>query len=191
MAGARPARASEPHIRALGPNHVPLGFDRARGPADGVDCRGAGRCGAGVHAPLLTSPLDAATSLSHHELLQYLSFIGTGMPNYWLNEKDADFGAFFGKLVAAAREMPHEQFLSAMHNQIEMTKELFDQITEEDLFQKEVTYPWKQTAALGEAIMSTSVKWLAAYKLQLFSLIKLCSDEKLGTADAWVITEVG
>ncbi len=125
------------------------------------------------------------------ELLQYLSFIGTGMPNYWLNGNDGDFGAAFGKMAAAAREMAPDQFLSTMDKQIEMTKNLFDQITEEDLFQKIVTYPWNEKAELGEAIISTSIKWLAAYRLQLFSLIKLCTDQKLGTADAWVLTELG
>jgi len=124
------------------------------------------------------------------ELLHYLSYIGTAMPNYWLQEGETDFRTFFGNIVTAAREMPPEQFLSAMDDQIEMANKMFDQIREEDLFQKEVTYPWGGNAALGEAIMSTSVKFLSAYKLQLFSHIKLCSDQKLGTADAWILTEM-
>lgn len=122
------------------------------------------------------------------ELLHYLSFIGTAIPSFWLQEGETDFRTFFDNLATAAREMLPEQFLSAMDDQIAMVTKMFDQIREEDLFEKEVTYPWGEHAALGEGILSTSVKFLAAYKLQLFSHIKLCSDQKLGTGDAWVLT---
>ena len=87
--------------------------------------------------------------------------------------------------------MPHEQFLTVMDEQLVIIKDLFNQISEEDLSQKEITYPWSGAkAALGEGIIATSVKWLAAYKLQLFLFIKLCDDQKLSTADAWVLTEL-
>jgi hypothetical protein len=59
------------------------------------------------------------------------------------------------------------------------------------LFQKGVVYPWTGIKApLGEAIIATSVKWLSAYKLQLFLFIKLCGDQQLTTADAWELTEL-
>lgn len=87
--------------------------------------------------------------------------------------------------------MPHEQFLTVMDEQLVIIKDLFNQISEEDLSQTEITYPWSGAkAALGEGIIATSVKWLAAYKLQLFLFIKLCDDQKLSTADAWVLTEL-
>lgn len=124
------------------------------------------------------------------ELLQYLSFAGTAMLNYWLKEEDPNFGTFWGRQITAAQQMQHEQFLPLMDDQIEMVKNLFDQITEEDLHQKEVSYPWGAKAPLGEAIITTTIKWLAAYKLQLFLYVKLCTDQKLGTADAWVLTDL-
>jgi hypothetical protein len=76
-----------------------------------------------------------------------------------------------------------------MNRQIETTKMLLNTLDDEDLSQKTVAYPWGQTAPLGEAIMQSSVKWMAAYKLQFFFYIKLCTDQRLGTPDAWVITE--
>ena len=123
------------------------------------------------------------------ELLQYLSFAGTAMLNYWLKEKDTNFSTFWGGLTTAAQQMEKEQFLPLMDKQIEMINNLFEQINEEDLHQKEVSYPWGVKAPLGEAIITTSIKWLAAYKLQLFLYLKLCTDQKLGTADAWVLTD--
>jgi hypothetical protein len=124
------------------------------------------------------------------ELLQYLSVIGSVMPGYWLKEDDGDFNSYFGSLAAKPMNMHHEDFLTATAEQISTIRALFDKITEEDLTRKEVTYPWGGTAPMGEAIMATSVKWLAAYKLQLLLFIKLCSDQKLGTGDAWVITDI-
>jgi len=125
------------------------------------------------------------------ELLQYLSIAGTLMPTYWLKESDTDFGAFYVACTGASKSMAAEQFLTAMDRQLVKLKDLFNQITEEDLIQKEITYPWSGAkAALGEGIISTSVKWLAAYKLQLFLFIKLSGDQSLATADAWALTEI-
>ncbi len=124
------------------------------------------------------------------ELLQYLGVIGKAMPEYWLKKDDTDFNTFFGAITTAAKAMPLEQFLTVMDEQIATIKDLFDQISEDDLINKEVAYPWGGTAPMGEAIIATSIKFLAAYKLQLFSFIKLCDDQKLSTADAWVLTEM-
>ena len=123
------------------------------------------------------------------EILQYLCTIGNAMPSYWLKKDDTDFNTFFGTIAMAAKEIQYERFLSHMDEQMATIKDLFDQISEEDLFNKEVTYPWGGTVPLGEGIISTSIKFLAAYKLQLFSYIKLSTDQKLGTADAWMLTD--
>ena len=125
------------------------------------------------------------------ELLQYLSIAGAIMPNYWLNEEGNDFGAYYGGKVAASKTMEYGQFLNIMDDQTAVIKKLFSKISEDDLLHKEVVYPWNGVkAALGEAIIATSVKWLAAYKLQLFLFIKICGDKQLATADAWVLTEL-
>ena len=113
------------------------------------------------------------------------------MPKYWLGQGGADFGAYYGASVTASKAMPHENFLTVMEEQVAIAKKLFDKISEDDLQNKEVVYPWNGVkAALGEAIIATSIKWLAAYKLQLFLFVKLCADKQLATADAWVLTEL-
>ena len=127
---------------------------------------------------------------SIHELLQYICIVGTALPDYWLNGSETDFYASFDKKAAASKLMPHEQFLPVMNDQIRLTYKLFDRINEDDLLNKEMTYPWGGKAPFGEAIISTSIKFLTGYKLQLFSLIRMCTDQKLGTADAWFITEL-
>jgi hypothetical protein len=123
------------------------------------------------------------------ELLQYLSFIGSAMPDFWLKKETVDMNTFFGAAASKAKNMTHEQFITVMDEQILIIRDLFDKISEEDLINIEITYPWGGSSPLGEAIIATSVKWLSAYKLQLFLFIKLADDQKLTTADAWVLTE--
>lgn len=125
-----------------------------------------------------------------HDQLQYLCVIGTAPLEFWINKSDMPFNTFFAEVTAASKKIPHEKFLSAMDEQIDRTKKLFNQITEDDLFTKEVSYPWGEKVPLGEAIIGTCIKFLSAYKLQLFLHIKLCSDQQLGTADAWVLTDL-
>lgn len=127
---------------------------------------------------------------SIHELLQYICVVGTALPDYWLNEGENDFYAWFDKKEAATKEIPHEEFLSVMKDQIDLTYKLFDQIRDEDLLSKEVKYPWGGQAPLGEALIATSVKFMTGYKLQLFLKIRMCTDLKLATPDAWFITEL-
>ncbi len=124
------------------------------------------------------------------ELLQYLSVIIEAMPKYWLEKHDMDFNTFYASTMNASKEIPHEEFQSAMEKQMGRIKDLFGQINEEDLLQREVEYPWGGKAPLGEAIIATSIKWAAAYKLQLFLFIKLSQDTSLATGDAWMLTEI-
>lgn len=58
------------------------------------------------------------------------------------------------------------------------------------LLNKEVDYPWGDKAKFGVAIMETAVKWLIGYKMQLFLIMKLSSDQILTTPDLWRKTEL-
>ncbi len=124
------------------------------------------------------------------EILQYLCVIVNAMPTYWLKKEGTDFNSFYTPIINASKEIPQEEFLTVMEKQWAGIKELFEQVTEDDLLQKEIAYPWGGTAPLGEGIIATSIKWSAAYKLQLFLYIKLSHDINLGTADAWMLTDL-
>lgn len=120
------------------------------------------------------------------ELLQYLSTCGTGTIRYWYRTDDSDFKTFYSSLnIHAKTIVTTDDFINEMDKQIELIQILFNNITEEDLLNKEIDYPWGATAKLGEGIIETNIKWLTAYKLQLFLNIKLSSDEKLTTPDLW------
>jgi len=123
------------------------------------------------------------------ELLQYLGIVGSALPYYWLKKEGTDFFAFFGEGDKAAKAMPHERFLTVMDAQMATIRDLFNEISEDDLMNKEIDYPWGGKAPMGEAIVATSIKFLTGYKLQLFLFIKLCDDQKLTTPDAWFLTD--
>ncbi len=133
-------------------------------------------------------PKEGLRSIS--ELLQYLGIVGSALPYYWLKKNGTDFFALFGEIDKVAKTIPHERFLTVMDEQMAAIRDLFNEISEDDLMNKEIDYPWGGKAPMGEAIIATSIKFLTGYKLQLFSLIKLCDDQKLGTADAWFISDM-
>ncbi len=124
------------------------------------------------------------------ELLHYLSYIGTGTISYWYRTDGTDFRTFFTQLKTITPAYNRDEFGSIMDEQINLVNTLFAKITDDDLHAKIVDYPWGATAPLGEAIIETNIKWLTGYKLQLFTLIKQVSDQKMGTPDAWRHTEV-
>ncbi len=124
------------------------------------------------------------------ELLQYISYSATGMLQYWYRKDDSEFRPFYALLTAHSKTVTHENFIAEMDSQIELVTKIFNEITEEDLFKKEVDYPWGEKALLGEAILETCVKWITGYKMQLFLKIKLSSEEKLTTPDLWRKTEL-
>jgi len=125
------------------------------------------------------------------ELLQYLSVAGTNTIRYWYRPDPAvDFRTYVSEATINAKNITPKNFVAAMDQQIELITKLFDKITEDDLLNKEVDYPWGEKAKLGEAIINTSIKWLTGYKVQLFLKLKMSSDQELKTPDLWRMTEL-
>jgi hypothetical protein len=124
------------------------------------------------------------------DLLRYLSWCGTGMIRYWSYGEGREFREYMAEVTAPSKTMEASEFLQRMDEQIALAEQLFANISEEDLYSKEVTYPWGAKGILGQAIIETSIKWLAAYKMQLFLYIKYSTGQAIGTADVWVKTEL-
>jgi hypothetical protein len=124
------------------------------------------------------------------ELLQYLSSCGTGMLLYWYKTDDSDFRTFYGTLNEKSKTITYDNFVAAMDAQIELITILFDNITEEDLLNKQVDLPGGEKVCLAEGILETNIKWITAYKMQLFLALKLTTEEKLATGDLWRKTEI-
>ena len=115
------------------------------------------------------------------ELLQYLSFCGIGGMRCMA---EANW-KLFGELAAASKTMTIEEFPERMRGQKAAIEAFFGSVTETELSTREVKLPGGGTQPLGLAIMNAPLKWLAAYKLQLFLHAKATSAPEIGTANAW------
>ena len=115
------------------------------------------------------------------ELLQYLSFCGIGGIRCMAESN----WKLFGELAAAAKAIPVEEFPDRMRGQKAAIEAFFDSVTEAELASREVKLPGGAVQPLGLAIINAPLKWLAAYKLQLFLHAKATSAPEIGTANAW------
>lgn len=123
------------------------------------------------------SPQQRSTT----ELLQYLSVIGiAGLHVLAENSMKP-----FEDAVARTRSQAPGQFPEAMARQKSEIEKFFQRYDETALRTQQATLPWRETMPLGAAIVHAPVKWLAAYKLQLFLYAKATGATAIGTANAW------
>lgn len=115
------------------------------------------------------------------ELLQYLSVIGIAGCTCMVESDWKRFGAF----SARAKELAPEGFVEAMDRQKAELIALFKDLPDERLATQQAPLPGGATQPLAVALMNGPVKWLTAYKLQLFLYAKASGADAIGTANAW------
>lgn len=115
------------------------------------------------------------------ELLRYLAMCGIGAIR-WFESGSLDVWKEHQERVAG---MSPDEFPEAMQRQKREIQEFFAHTSEEVLRTKEARLPTGAKMPLGAAIMNGPLKWLAAYKLQLFSYAKANGATGIGTANAW------
>ena len=115
------------------------------------------------------------------ELLRYLAMCGIGGIR-WFESGSLDV---WKEHLARVAEMPAEQFPDFMNRQKREIEEFFASTSEETLATKEARLPTGDRMPLGAAIINGPLKWLAAYKLQLFLYAKITGATQIGTANAW------
>ncbi|HSN13895.1 MAG TPA: hypothetical protein VLT61_04635 [Anaeromyxobacteraceae bacterium] len=123
----------------------------------------------------------SATQRSTLELLQYLSVIGIAGATC-MAEQDWKRFAPFGE---RAKAMTAEGFPAAMERQKAELTALFDALSDERLATQQAPLPAGGTQPLAVALMNGPLKWLTAYKLQLFLYAKATGATGIGTANAW------
>ncbi len=82
--------------------------------------------------------------------------------------------------------MTPDAFQTHMDAQLAQIHYMMDQVTDADLAEREVTMPWGATFKLGEALVNTSLKFLTAYRMQLFLHAKTGGAAHLSTSDCWM-----
>lgn len=72
-----------------------------------------------------------------------------------------------------------------MDEQLKSIKKLFEEFNDEDLLTRKVMLPSQEKLPLREALIKTTVKHFAAYKMHLFLYLKMLEVE-VNTVNCWI-----
>ncbi len=124
---------------------------------------------------------------STYELMQYLSTIGSYMMRWLVKDDITD------EVRAEIREyrstLSIQNFSERIDRQWEEIQSYMALISEEDLLLKQATLPTKEKMALGAAIIHAPIKWLSAYRMELFLYLKMNGHTDLSTREAWTLVQ--
>lgn len=116
------------------------------------------------------------------ELLQYLSMCAFG-PAKALG---ADSWDVVGPMQEEAKRVTLDSFDAAMAEQERALFAHVDAITDADWTSRKVKLPWGTEMAYGEALFETTVRFLVAYRMQLFLYAKQSCDGSINTYNNWM-----
>ena len=119
------------------------------------------------------------------ELMQYLSTIGSVIIRRFI--KNDITPEMREKTKEHWQTLTIQNFPARLDEQWLAIQEFMSEVTDEDLFTKEIELPWKEKTTLGSAIINAPIKWLATYRMQLFVYLKTNGKTDLSTKEAWVL----
>ena len=122
---------------------------------------------------------------STRELLQYLSYIGSTITELmikggWSVPENVEK---YRANAAASKTMAPETFLEKIHSEKAKVTELIEKLSEADL-DREIGLILGRKGSLGQALINDTIKYLTAYRMQLFLYAKMNGAE-IGTANNW------
>ncbi len=121
------------------------------------------------------------------EIMQYVAGIGANMMR-WFTKNDLT-PEEWAKIREQRKNINRENFKEYLDRQMKDIVMYMDMITEEDLYKKEVELPSKEKMVLGTAIINAPIKWLAAYRYQIFTYLKMTARSELSTKEAWTVMQ--
>ncbi|MFL5765539.1 MAG: hypothetical protein ACJ77K_16460 [Bacteroidia bacterium] len=126
---------------------------------------------------------QAEKQRSTYELMQYLSRVGAFMFRWML---DNDITPEVRKEAADySATLTVQNFPQRIDEQLSIIRKYMAGISEEELLTRKVILPWKEEMVLGSAIINAPIKWLAAYRMELFRNLKLSGNREISTRHAW------
>ena len=90
--------------------------------------------------------------------------------------------------VELSKDMPPSDFVAQMHWQRDEVARMVRGADPVDLETGTILLPWGETAVKGEALVDLPLKWLVAYRTQLFLYLKAAGASQLATPDLWRLT---
>jgi len=85
-----------------------------------------------------------------------------------------------------SKKMKAEDFCLAMDEQLETVKSLLNEVTEDELVNQDRALPSGATQKMGEALVNWPLKFMTAYRMQLFLYLKQAGEQQLNTANCWM-----
>lgn len=120
------------------------------------------------------------------ELLEYLVVctLGVFVHNYCDHDKEK-INEERAKINEELKVIDDDDFVAAMDWQLNKIKYYLGEISDEDLAKPYKLF-WGEERPLGHAILLSAVKYLTAYKQQLFLYIKMNGKSDINTYDCWL-----
>lgn len=115
------------------------------------------------------------------ELLRYVAACGVGPTKGAVSGNFALMSAYF----ADASKLEANQIAAAITKQSNEIREALSEIPEADFATREVTFPWGTHDKLAMALVNGPLKFLTAYRMQLFLYAKMSGSKELNTANCW------
>lgn len=115
------------------------------------------------------------------ELLQYVSFCVIG------GARTMAEGTWDGykEVEARAADMTAQEFPAAMARQKQELLDLFATWSQDDVTSRKATTPLGAEVSLEEALVQVPLKWIIAYRMQLFLYAKQAGNEDIWTPNCW------
>lgn len=121
---------------------------------------------------------DQRTTL---EILQYLSMCGLG-GSYAMADGNWDR---YSELSEAAKKVTLDGIDAAMDEQAAKLRTFYGEMTDEAFSTQEAKTPLGDVMTLGRALLDLPVRWMAAYRMQLFANCKGAGNSDIWTPNCW------
>lgn len=124
---------------------------------------------------------------SIEELLRYLTYSVIGPAHAIVHD---DWQSYQNR-AESADSFELATFPQVMDQQLAEVETLFAALDDESLARRR-TMPWGETLPVAQALMRTTARFMAAYRMQLFLHAKLAGHHELSSADCWLgVDQVG
>ena len=119
------------------------------------------------------------------ELLQYLTLCGHRIAEVVLTEN----WALREEYAKESELVTLETFAAAMDRQADRLRTLVAGIADEEWSTRTVRLPWGHETSVPGLLLNATIKFLVAYRMQLFLYLKAMGRTDLGTAQCWLGTD--
>ncbi len=128
--------------------------------------------------------LDYRPTLGQRSTLELLRYLSYGPYNGVCRIVAGDWNLGVST-IEATKDMPASDFPARMAWQADAVERIVRAANPNSLLNDEITFPWGETMKRGEGLINCPLKWVTAYRMQLFLYVKQAGASHLGTPEAW------